>query len=87
MVKEGLLLLIPDAYMSWAYWTGFMTNYNEYQGVSFDTHSYNIFSSPELALDWQQHINVRYSTVCTPLVVTASFIGYVHERKGDLRFY
>jgi len=56
-VTEGLLLLIHDAFMGLAYWTGFMTDRNTYQGVSMDTHSYSIFSSPELALNWGQHIN------------------------------
>ncbi len=86
-VTEGLLLLIHDAFMGLAYWTGFMTNRDTYQGVSIDTHSYSIFSSPELALNWGQHINVSYSTVRIPSVVTASFIGGVHDRKGYLRFY
>ena len=81
------MLLIHDAFMGLAYWTGFMTNRNRYQGVSFDTHSYSIFSSPELALNWGQHINVSYSTVCIPPVVTASFIGGVRDRKGYLPFY
>ncbi|KAF8337443.1 glycoside hydrolase family 5 protein [Cantharellus anzutake] len=56
-VKGNLYITYHDAFLGdWGYWT-FLSNKSKFQGISLDTHIYDIFSSGGVKLSYAQHIS------------------------------
>jgi aryl-phospho-beta-D-glucosidase BglC (GH1 family) len=53
--QGNLIEVIHDAFQPLSYWNGFM-KYPQFDGVMMDTHSYQVFSSPELERSYDQHV-------------------------------
>ncbi|KZT55844.1 glycoside hydrolase family 5 protein [Calocera cornea HHB12733] len=53
----SLVVVIHDAYQSFDYWSGFLTESNGGSWVMMDTHIYQVFDDSELSYTWPEHIS------------------------------
>lgn len=66
--KTGdLMEVIHDAFQPLSYWDGF-AKYPNFDGVLMDTHSYQVFSTPELQRTDDEHIQVSNTVLTAELL-------------------
>jgi len=73
--------VIHDAFKGLAYWGGFMP-WPSFSGVMMDVHEYQVFSSGELAMSWDQHI----ATACSKRSQYANFHLWTVVGEWSLAF-
>lgn len=73
--------VIHDAFKGLSYWGDFMPR-PSFSGVMIDVHEYQIFSTGEVAMSWDQHI----STACSKRSQYASFHLWTVVGEWSLAF-